>query len=191
MLHGKQLFSSLKSLILSFGQFSNTFCFKSKFVMLRFASQLVDWFTSFNLLNKTFLCEKMNEKNTSRKKAAKKKVGMHCCILVLWCRILDQLDFAVGVATQHSGSIMYLVVFFHLCVVNVPNLAQLAFIVRVLQWAVRWHPARAGRGRDRGGGSAPLLWTGHTFGQQHVVQSHKLWVWKVLLLSISYGKTCK
>ncbi len=72
MLHGKQFFSSLKSLILSFGQFSNTFCFKSKFVMLRCASQLVDWFTSFNL-NNTFLCEKMNEKNTSRKKAAKKK----------------------------------------------------------------------------------------------------------------------
>ncbi len=67
----------------------------------------------------------------------------------------------------------YLVIFLQLDMVNVPDLRELGLVVSVLDGL----PGHCGRGRV---GVTTLVRSGHTLCYQHVVQSHELWVWRIL-----------
>lgn len=80
-----------------------------------------------------------------------------------------------------------LFIFFELLVIDGSYLGKLSSIVRVFDGVFTIGVAGGGSCRGVGGRRLPatLLRPGNTFGNQHVVQAHQLWIWWLLFLGIS------
>lgn len=76
------------------------------------------------------------------------------------------------------------------CVVNLSDLRQLGPVVRMFRRVVGTDSTGGRRCGRRSCRPAAFLWPGHTLCKQHVVQSHQLWIRRLLLLGSSDTEHC-
>lgn len=90
-----------------------------------------------------------------------------------------------------------LLVLLELLVVDLPDLRQFRAVIRVLDRVVRIEAhrqvnvLRRRRGTGRRIRSAALLRPGDALGDQHVVETHQLWIWGLLLLRVAQRQDWK
>lgn len=84
----------------------------------------------------------------------------------------------------------HLFILLQLCVVNLSDLSQLGPVVGVFCRVVGTDAASGGCGGRCSCRPAAFLRSGHTLRQQHVVQSHQLRIWRLLLLGTTDTEHC-
>lgn len=90
---------------------------------------------------------------------------------------------------MNAGTRPHLFIFLQLCVVDLSDLGEFGSVVGMFDGIVT-RPARRRSCSCSSCRPSTFFWSCHTLRQEHVVQTHKLGVWGILLLGTADAETC-